>query len=96
MSIRIDEPSIPDHILYKISRLNALMDTAKTLYDEILDWYDRELKSYDPTADPESELFDPGIGCSISAISSAEILNALSVVQTANEVYLDEITPPDE
>lgn len=86
MKIRIDEPSIPRYIRQKILKLQVLLEQANILRDEILVWYDAELRSYDDKADAEQELFDPGTGSSIEGISEPAIMEALSVLQTFNEV----------
>lgn len=86
MKIKIDEPSIPMYIREKIQNLQILLEQADILRDEILVWYDAELRSYDDKADAEQELFDPGTGSSIEGISELAIMEALSVLQTFNEV----------
>ncbi len=86
MKIKIDEPSIPRYIRQKILNLQKLLEQANILRDEILVWYDAELRSYDDMADAEQELFDPGTGSSIEGISELAIMEALSVLQTFNEV----------
>ncbi len=86
MKIKIDEPSIPGYIRQKILNLQILLEQANILRDEILVWYDAELRSYDGKADAEQELFDPGTGSSIEGISELAIMEALSVLQTFNEV----------
>ncbi len=86
MKIKIDEPSIPRYIRQKILNLQILLEQADVLRDEILTWYTAELKSYDDKADAEQELFDPGTGISIEGISELAIMEALSVLQTFNEV----------
>ncbi len=86
MKIKIDEPSIPKYIRQKILNLQILLEQADVLRDEILTWYTAELKSYDDKADAEQELFDPGTGISIEGISELAIMEALSVLQTFNEV----------
>ena len=47
--------------------------------------YDRELKSYDPKASADQELFAPGTGTAVEGIDYLSIMEALSELQTANE-----------
>lgn len=86
MKIKIDEPAIPRYIRQKILNLQMLLEQADILRNEILTWYTAELKSYDDKADAEQELFDPGTGVSIEGISELAIMEALSELQTFNEV----------
>ena len=86
MKIKIDEPAIPRYIRQKILNLQMLLEQADILRNEILTWYTAELKSYDGKADAEQELFDPGTGVSIEGISELAIMEALSELQTFNEV----------
>lgn len=86
MKIKTDEPFIPRYIRQKILNLQILLEQADVMRDEILTWYTAELKSYDDMADAEQELFDPGTGVSIEGISEPAIMEALSVLQTFNEV----------
>ena len=86
MKIKLDEPSIPKDIQQKILNLQALLDQADNLRDEILTWYTAELKSYDYRADAEQELFDPGTGTTVEGISELAIMEALSELQIFNEV----------
>ena len=60
MKPRTDSPSVPDDIQIKIRQLHDLLEDAQGLYDEIFNWYDLELKSYDSSVDASMELFDPG------------------------------------
>ena len=84
--IKLDEPTIPKDIQQKILNLQALLDQADNLRDEILTWYTAELKSYDYRADAEQELFDPGTGTTVEGISELAIMEALSELQIFNEV----------
>ena len=89
MSKKITEPQIPDEILEKIEHLNNLLDIASGLYDEITDWYDMELKSYEPSANALDELFHPGTGIIVPYVSSAAMLDGLTILQTFNEVDVE-------
>ena len=60
MKLKTDDPFVPENIRVKINELQSLLDRAADLYSDIYDWYDRELKSYDPKATADDELFDPG------------------------------------
>ena len=53
---------VPEDIRAKINGLQSLLDHAADLYSDIYSWYDSELKSYDPKATADDELFDPGTG----------------------------------
>ena len=86
MKRKLDEPDIPKDIQQKILNLQALLDQADNLRDEILTWYTAELKSYDYRADAEQELFDPGTGTTVEGISELAIMEALSELQIFNEV----------
>ena len=86
MKIKLDEPTIPNDIQQKIRNLQVLLDQAENLRDEILTWYTSELKSYDYRADAEQELFDPGTGTTVEGISELAIMEALSELQSFNEV----------
>ena len=44
-----------------------------------------ELKSYDPKATADDELFDPGTGTVVEGIDYLSIMESLSELQTANE-----------
>lgn len=89
MTLKLDEPSIPESIQQEIDQLERVLDQTNNLYDEILDWYESELKSYDNTADPLDELFNPGTGIIVEGISSSAILEALSQLQTFNEIRVE-------
>ena len=67
---KITEPRIPDEIREKIEHLNNLLNIASGLYDEIIDWYDKELKSYDPYVNALDELFHPGTGIIVPYVSN--------------------------
>lgn len=86
MRLKLDEPVIPRYIQQKILNLRELLDLADCLREEILARYTAELKSYDDKADAGQELFDPGTGISVEGISDLAIMEALSVLQTFNEV----------
>jgi len=90
MKLKTDEPFVPYFIRDKIDQLQFLMAHASTLYDEVCEWYDRELKSYDPDAAMDMELFDPRTGPAIQEIDYFAVIEALSVLQTANEVSQQE------
>lgn len=85
MKLKTDEPSIPEYIQKKITVLQQLLDQAEDLRDEILTWYEAELHSYAPKADPESELFDPGTGIVVEGISYTAVMESLSGLQVFNE-----------
>lgn len=85
MKLKTDEPSIPEDIQKKITVLQYLLDQAENLRDEILTWYEAELHSYDPKADPESELFDPGTGIVVEGISYTAVMEFLSELQAFHE-----------
>ena len=86
MKIKLDEPTIPKDIQQKIRNLQVLLYQADSLRAEILAWYTAELKSYNYKADAEQELFDPGTGTTIEGISELAIMEALSELQSFNEV----------
>ena len=89
MSKKITEPRIPDEIREKIEHLNNLLNIASGLYDEIIDWYDKELKSYDPYVNVLDELFHPGTGIIVPYVSSVAMLDGLTILQTFNEVDVE-------
>lgn len=90
MKLKTDEPSMPEYIKKKVTDLQHLLDQAESLRDEILTWYTAELKSYDPDADPDGELFDPGTGHIVEGVSCPAIMEALSELQTFNEARMGE------
>lgn len=85
MKLKTDDPFVPENIKVKINELQSLLDQAADLYSDIYDWYDSELKSYDPKATAEDELFNPGTGIVVEGIAPLAIMESLSVLQTANE-----------
>ncbi len=85
MKTKTSEPHIPDEILEKTRYLKKLLDQASNVYDEIIDWYDKELKTYDPEADATHELYDPGTGIVVKYISCDSMLEGISILQTFNE-----------
>ena len=85
MKLKTDDPFVPENIKVKINELQSLLDQAADLYSDIDDWYDSELKSYDPKATAEDELFNPGTGIVVEGIAPLAIMESLSVLQTANE-----------
>ena len=85
MGLKIQEPSVPDDIQEKIRQLHETLEEAQELYNEILDWYDHELKTYDPSVNALMELSDPGTGCVVEGISYHSIMEGLSILQTSNE-----------
>ncbi len=90
MKPKTDEPFVPENIRVKINKLQSLLDQAADLYNDIYEWYDRELKSYDPTAAADDELFDPGTGTVVEGIDCLAIMESLSELQTANECKAQE------
>ncbi len=88
MKLRTDDPFVPEVIRAKINELQSLLDHAADLYSDIYDWYDSELKSYDPKATADNELFDPGTGTIVEGIDYLSIMESLSALQTANECIL--------
>ena len=56
------------------------------LYEEIIEWYDSEIKSYDKRTNATDELYLPGTGTIVEYISPECILEGLNILQTANEV----------
>ncbi len=50
MKLKTDKPYIPQDVLLKIEELKSILDEANELYEEIIEWYDSELKSYDERA----------------------------------------------
>lgn len=89
MKLNLNKPSVPETIQQKIMVLQHLLDQANDLRDQILEWYEAELKSYDDKVTPEDELYDPGTGIVVEGISYLAIMEALCVLQTANEVRTD-------
>ena len=89
MSKKTTPPYIPSEIRNEIEQLDAMLESANSIYEEIFDWYDAELKSYDPGSDALDELFSPNGSYVVPAISLDAIMEGLSVVQTFNETYLD-------
>ncbi len=85
MKLKTDEPFVPENIRVKINKLQALLDQAADLYNDIYEWYDCELKSYDPKASADDELFDPGTGIVVEGIDYLAVMESLSGLQTANE-----------
>ncbi|WP_242997641.1 hypothetical protein [Enterocloster clostridioformis] len=82
---KTDDPFVPEDIRAKINGLQSLLDHAADLYSDIYSWYDSELKSYDPKATADDELFDPGTGTVVEGIDYLSIMESLSELQTANE-----------
>ena len=76
MKLKTDDPFVPENIRVKINELQALLDRAADLYSDIYDWYDRELKSYDPKATADDELFDPGTGTVVEGIDYLAIMES--------------------
>ena len=93
MKLKTDDPFVPENIRVKINGLQSLLDRAADLYSDIYDWYDRELKSYDPKATADDELFDPGTGTVVEGIDYLAIMESLSELQTANDVKCRRINP---
>ena len=85
MKLKTDDPFVPEDIRAKINGLQSLLDHAADLYSDIYSWYDSELKSYDPKATADDELFDPGTGTVVEGIDYLSIMESLSELQTANE-----------
>ncbi len=85
MKLKTDEPFVPENIRVKINKLQALLDQAADLYNDIYEWYDCELKSYDPKASADDELFDPGTGIVVEGIDYLAVMESLSELKTANE-----------
>lgn len=85
MNKKASKPSVPAEIMDKIQTLNVLLTDAAQLYDDIFDWYEKELHSYNLTVNASDELFDPST-IHVSGISYLEIMEGLSIVQTFNEV----------
>lgn len=50
VNLKADDPFVPEDIKVKNNGRQSLLDHADDLYSEIYDWYDSELKSYDPKA----------------------------------------------
>ena len=85
MKLKTDDPLVPEDIRAKINELQSLLDHAGDLYSDIYDWYDSELKSYDPKATADDELFDPGTGTAVEGNDYLSIMESLSELQTAKE-----------
>ena len=85
MKLKTDEPFVPENIRVKINKLQVLLDQAADLYNDIYELYDRELKSYNPNASADDELFDPGTGTVMEGIDYLAVMKSLSELQTANE-----------
>ena len=83
MKLKTDDPFVPEDIRAKINGLQSLLDHAADLYSDIYSWYDSELKSYDPKATADDELFDPGTGTVVEGIDYLSIMESLSELQTA-------------
>lgn len=83
--IRGYKPFVPKNIRAKIDKLQFLPDQASGLYNNIYEWYDLELKSYDPKAAADDGLFVPGTGTVVEGIDYPAIMESLSILQTANE-----------
>ncbi len=94
MCLKIQEPSVPDNIQEKIRQLHDSLEEAQELYDEIIDWYDHELKTYDPSVNALMELFDPGTGCVVEGISYHAIMEGLSILQTSSETDQESVRQP--
>lgn len=90
MSKKTTPPYVPDEVKSKINRLHALLEDANFIYEEIFDWYDRELKSYNPKSNALDELFSPNGSYIVPSISYEAIMEGLSTVQTFNETYRTE------
>ena len=72
-------------VCHEAKNRQSLLDHAADLYSDIYSWYDSELKSYDPKATADDELFDPGTGTVVEGIDYLSIMESLSELQTANE-----------
>ncbi len=90
MSKKITTPNIPDEITLKIKQLNSLLDDANSIYEEIFDWYDAELKSYNASCHAQDELFSPNGAYVVPTISIEAIMEGLTTIQTFNETYPNE------
>lgn len=91
MMLKTDEPFVPETIREKIKQLQVLLDLALDLGNDICEWYEHELKSYDEDASMDNELYDPGTGIVVEGISYVGGIEALSVLQTANECSMERI-----
>ncbi len=89
MSKKTAPPYVPVAIRDKLEQLDELLQSANSLYEDIFDWYDAELKSYDSGADALDELFSPNGSYVVPVISYDAIMEGLSIVQTFNETYSD-------
>lgn len=85
MDLKTDAPFVPENIREKINMLQSLLNQASGLYHDIYEWYDHELKSYDPKAAAGDELFDPGTGSFVEGIDYLAIMESLSELQLFNE-----------
>lgn len=85
MKLKTDDPFVPEDIRAKINELQSLLVHAADLYSDIYGCYDSELKSYDPKAAADDELFDPDTGTVVKGIDYLSIMESLSEPQTANE-----------
>lgn len=90
MSKKTTPPYVPNEIKSKIDQLHALLEDANSIYEEIFDWYDSELKSYDSKSNALDELFSPNGSYVVPSISYEAIVEGLSIVQAFNETYPDE------
>lgn len=89
MSKKTTPPYVPSEIRNKIEQLNSLLQSANSIYEEIFDWYDTELKSYDSGSNALDELFSPDGSYVVPTISYDAIMEGLTTVQTFNESYPD-------
>jgi hypothetical protein len=77
---------LPVDIEARIIELNKLVDEARIYYNEVIEWYNNELKSYNANADSDDELFDAKTGDALYKIDRLAILESISELQTAAEI----------
>lgn len=79
------EHKIPLEIAAKIEELRSILNDAIDLREDILAWYDSELKSFEPDADHSQELFSPDGALTVTSIDDMAILEVFNELQIAKE-----------
>ena len=83
----IDESFVPQEIKDKIEILNEMIREAKSLNEEITEWYHEALLDMDSGLNVYNELFDASNALSVEGIDFNAIMEGLSIVSIFIETY---------
>lgn len=83
----IDESFVPQEIKDKIEILNEMIREAKSLNEEITEWYHEALLDMDSGLNVDNELFDASNALSVEGIDFNAIMEGLSIVSIFIETY---------